>query len=68
MKLLRPLHRQRTRRRARAVVLSTDALAEHFDIPAEKLELYLKSHAMPYHKDSTGELWMSINVDKASAD
>ena len=63
MKLLRPLHRQRTRRRARAVVLSTDALAEHFKVPPEKLEHYLQTQEMPYHKDSTGELWMSVGTE-----
>ncbi len=59
-KLLRPLHRQRTRRRARATVLASERLAEHFDIDVVNLEAYMHKHNLAFHKDSRGEIWASI--------
>ena len=60
-KLLRPLHRRRTRRRSRAVVLGGNELAAHYQVPLAELETFLTEHTMKYHKDSRGELWASVS-------
>jgi hypothetical protein len=60
MKLLRPLHRQRTRRVARSRVLNSAELALHFDTVQAGLEGYLIEHHIPFHKDSRGEIWASV--------
>jgi len=61
-KLLRPLHRQRTRRRNRVTVLSTAELAVHFAIEIGQLECFLAAQGVAYHKDSQGELWATVEV------
>lgn len=63
-KLLRPLHRQRRRRRTRAVVLSSDALAAHFGIASTELEDFMIDRGLPFHKDSRGELWASVETTR----
>jgi hypothetical protein len=60
MKLLRPLHRQRTRRRSRALVLNGDDLAAHFGVARKDLQNHLDAKQIPYHLDSRGEIWASI--------
>jgi hypothetical protein len=60
MKLVRPLHRQRTRKRNEFQVLSGEALASHFEVSRANLEAYLDAAGIAYHKDSRGELWASI--------
>ncbi len=65
MKLLRPLHKRRSRRRQRAIILNSSELTEHFGLSqqamaAQSLEQFLKLHQIPYHKDSKGEIWASI--------
>jgi hypothetical protein len=59
-KLLRPLHRQRQRRRTRAIVLSSAGLAAYYEVEVATLEDFLQAQALPYHKDSRGEIWASI--------
>ena len=61
MKLLRPLHRQRARRRSRAVILDGRELAEKYDVQIGGLEDYLIANQLPFHKDSQGEIWASVS-------
>ena len=60
MKLLRPLHRQRTRRRTTARVLDEQELAAEFDTSVEALEARLISEGIAFHKDSQGRIWASL--------
>jgi hypothetical protein len=60
MKLLRPLHRQRTRRRSTARVLDEHELAAELAIPLQDLEANLISQGIAYHKDSRGRIWASV--------
>ncbi len=64
MKLIRPLHRQRTRKRNRAEVLNSAELAVLFGVPAEDLAAYLQRRNISYHKDSNGEIWVSQEVTR----
>ena len=64
MKLLRPLHRQRTRRRNHFQVLGSDQLASHFGVAREHLEEELRALGVAFHKDSRGELWASIEMPR----
>lgn len=59
-KLIRPLHRQRTRRRNKAVVLNSIELCDHFAISLEDLEVLLRREGVHFHKDSQGEIWASV--------
>ncbi len=59
MKLLRPLHRQRTRRRTRFTVLGNDDLAAYYGVRRQELEEHLMKRRIPYHKDSAGNVWAS---------
>ncbi len=69
MKLLRPLHRRRVRRRNRMTVLDSKGLLEHFKargvaLSGEKeLSGYLQRHNIPFHRDGQGEIWVSIEQD-----
>ncbi len=63
-KLLRPLHRQRTRRRRTAQIMSAPELAEQFTIAERDLEDHLRANDIPYHKDSQGMIWASCTVDE----
>ena len=63
MKLLRPLHRQRVKRRNKAVILSSNELVDTLGIPREDLEAYLSERGLPFHKDSQGEIWLSSFAD-----
>lgn len=62
MKLLRPLHRQRTRRRLRYTVLGNEDLAAHHEVSLPALESHLLQQGLPYHKDSRGNIWASCEV------
>ena len=64
MKLLRPLHRQRTRRRATHTVLGNEDLAAHYGVRLSDLEQHLISHDLPFHKDSRGNIWASCIIDR----
>lgn len=63
-KFLRPLHRQRNRRRARAIIFDGDELAEKYGVELETLEDYLLAHKLAYHKDSQGAIWASVTEVK----
>ena len=65
MKLLRPLHRQRTRRRSRLTVLGNEDLAAHHCVRMSELERYLLKRQIPFHKDSAGNVWASCERDIA---
>ena len=66
MKLLRPLHRQRARRRNRVHVLGNEDLAAYYCVPFSELEAYLLKHHLPFHKDSCGNLWASCERETAA--
>ena len=63
MKLLRPLHRQRTRRRNKARILNSEDLLLLLEVDREDLEAYLNARRLPFHKDSCGEIWLSTFTD-----
>ena len=60
-KLLRPLHRQRQRRRTKFQVLNRAELATWLDVPASAVEGHLEKLGIAYHADSNGEIWASID-------
>ena len=60
-KLLRPLHRQRQRRRSRASVLGSTELAAHFDVDIDAVEDHLRNLNLAFHKDSRGVIWASVD-------
>ncbi|MEM7003936.1 MAG: hypothetical protein AAF529_24330 [Pseudomonadota bacterium] len=60
-KLLRPLHRQRQRRRSKFQVLNRAELATLLDVPTPAVEAHLDELGIAYHADSNGEIWASIN-------
>lgn len=66
MKLLKPLHRQRTRRRNKFHVLGNQDLAAYYCVSLSELEDYLVEHGLPFHKDSCGNLWASCKKDTAA--
>lgn len=53
---IRPLHRQR-RRRKRVAVLNQDELADLLDVPLADLRARLDELGWRYHQDSSGALW-----------
>ena len=65
MKLLRPLHRQRTRRHNRLTVLGNEDLAAYYCVRLGDLEPYLRQHQIPFHKDSIGNVWASCERESA---
>jgi hypothetical protein len=56
---LRPLHRQRGRRRPAQPVRNSRELAAALGCPHAELEAELQRKGIRYHKDSSGELWSS---------
>jgi len=58
-KLLRPLHRQRTRRRAKITVLGNEDLAAYLSVLPAELEAHMRANSLPFHKDSCGNIWAS---------
>lgn len=69
MKLLRPLHRRRVRRRNRMTVLDSAGLLEYLATKGiavdglEGLPGYLQRHNIPFHRDGQGEIWVSIEQE-----
>jgi len=59
MKLLRPLHRRRVRRQSQFTVLGNEDLAAYFDVRYDQLQNYLEKMDVPFHKDSSGNIWAS---------
>ena len=59
-RLLRPLHRQRTHRRHKSKIMNGDELAQYFKVSREALESYLIREQIAFHKDSRGEIWVSL--------
>ncbi len=59
-KLLRPLHRQRVRKAAKFKVYAGAELCELLAVSPDALEACLTARALPCHKDSQGELWVSL--------
>lgn len=64
---LRPLHRQRTRRRAPVRILDQRELAEHFRVDESELKQALKAAGWRYHEDAAGQLWASMPPEQARA-
>lgn len=64
---LRPLHRQRTRRRAQVRILDQRELAEHFGVDESKLKVTLRAAGWRYHEDAAGQLWASMPPEQARA-
>ena len=62
-KLLRPLHRQRSRRRKRIEVVGRQDLAERYDISPEEVEAHLSQLGIAFHKDSNGGVWCSLAIE-----
>ena len=60
-RLLRPLHRQRTHRRHKSKIMNGDELSRYFKISRETLESYLATEQIAFHKDSRGEIWVSLS-------
>ncbi|XOV85216.1 MAG: hypothetical protein ACFHXK_08845 [bacterium] len=59
MKLLRPLHRRRARRQSQFTVLGNQDLAAFFDVRYDELQNHLEKMDIPFHKDSSGNIWAS---------
>jgi len=57
---LRPLHRQRTRRRATRSVLDENELAHHFGVALTELKAALERAGWDYHEDAAGRFWASV--------
>ena len=66
-KLLRPLHRQRVKKTAKFTVYAGTELCELLALSLSELEARLTARGLPYHKDSQGELWVSLPVSPAPA-
>ena len=54
---IRPLHRQRNRRRKPVTVLGQSELAELLDIPECEVKTTLQQLGSGYHEDSSGKVW-----------
>ena len=62
-KLLRPLHRQRIRRRARVEVVGLVELADRFGVAKNEVEAHLIDRGIAFHKDSNGGIWCSVPLE-----
>ena len=49
-------------RGGRPLVLQGQELRTHFGIDADQLEAYLRNQTIPFHKDSNGQIWASIDA------
>ncbi len=61
---------QRVKRRIRAgqrVIMQSRELCEHFDVDNDKLEALLLERKLPFHKDSNGQIWASIDAKTNTA-
>ncbi len=54
---LRPLHRQRSRRRKAVAVLDRAELAERLEVTVDAVKAKLIELDWSYHEDSVGNLW-----------
>jgi hypothetical protein len=54
---LRPLHRQRSRRRKAVAVLDQAELAERLEVTVDAVKAKLIELDWSYHEDSVGNLW-----------
>lgn len=56
---------RRVKRRIRAgqrVIMQSQELCAHFGIDNDKLEELLLERELPFHKDSNGQIWASIDA------
>ncbi len=58
---------KRRMRGARPLVLQGQELCTHFSIDADQLEAFLHERTIPFHKDSNGQIWASIDAKKTTA-
>ena len=61
----------RVKRRVRAgqrIVMQSEELCTHFGIDSDKLEGLLLERNLPFHKDSNGQIWASIDAEATTAE
>ena len=61
---------RRVKRRIRAgqrVIMQRQELCAHFGIDNDKLETLLLERELPFHKDSNGQIWASIDAKTTTA-
>mgnify|MGYP001368018374 FL=1 len=61
---------RRVKRRIRAgqrVIMQRQELCAHFGIDNDKLEALLVEQELPFHKDSNGQIWASIDAKTTTA-
>ena len=61
---------RRVKRRIRAgqrVIMQSRELCALFDIDDDKLEALLLERKLPFHKDSNGQIWASIDAKTTTA-
>ena len=61
---------RRVKRRIRArqrVIMQSRELCALFDIDNDKLEALLLERKLPFHKDSNGQIWASIDAKTTTA-
>ena len=61
---------RRVKRRIRAgqrVIMQRQELCAYFGIDNDKLEALLLERELPFHKDSSGQIWASIDAKTTSA-
>ncbi|MAW42590.1 MAG: hypothetical protein CBE03_000435 [Gammaproteobacteria bacterium TMED243] len=61
---------RRVKRRIRAgqrVIMQRQELCAHFGIDNDKLEVLLLERELPFHKDSNGQIWASIDAKTTTA-
>jgi hypothetical protein len=61
---------RRVKRRIRAgqrVIMQRQELCAHFGIDNDKLEALLLKRELPFHKDSNGQIWASIDAKTTTA-
>jgi hypothetical protein len=60
----------RVKRRIRAgqrTIMQSQELCAHFGIDNDKLEALLLERKLPFHKDSNGQIWASIDAKMTTA-
>jgi hypothetical protein len=62
---IRPLHRQRQRRRRAVRVLDHGELAALLGVEPEHVKAELEARGLPWHEDSAGNLWACAPPDLA---
>ena len=60
---LRPLHRQRRRRRSTVRVLDHSELANELGVAERDLKTALDEAGWRYHEDANGRLWASVTIE-----